>query len=548
MAVLDLTLSRLILPGLQNFNPDFGTKLPEGEKVSTESMCGDFMLPYNLQRPLSVVENSSTGNIEADSRLSIENSGITLTLGRATFAGCRVELYGAYNIGNSTVTFDKDENSTSSIVLAPGERVELVADGARFFTMRQRTIGGEVMNVSLAHTNILTDTPRFLIFDFGDANHRSLKIKKHTHIPLDVTVNGAVTRRWFDTADDDVSVDLDSMITEAANNAVEDIGVENGRDFYVYLVAESDGSVGIRISTNSTAPSDIDPEWTTANTRQIGQFHTLCVAAGDSLTATIATENGSVAVDGTVPVKNIPENDEDGFYVFYNKRVTAVISDANYDTVTVEHPLRGFNAGQILPESVWCITFRPVSCKADGMAYDPDTDTAVDIYLQSGKGRSTKSKYGGTTARSRQPINHQADMLAVGKRLPTDNEFLSFAAGSNEKTAIQGAAESSIITTGGHVDTANRRMVSFIGCEDCCGAIWQWLDEIAADGGSGFSTYDGNASFGQTYGVPFVLGAGGAWNRGSGCGSRSRSAGDSRSGVNANYGCRGSSRVVRSAR
>jgi hypothetical protein len=181
------------------------------------------------------------------------------------------------------------------------------------------------------------------------------------------------------------------------------------------------------------------------------------------------------------------------------------------------------------------------------MVYEPDTDTAVDIYLQSGKGRNTKSVYGGTTTRARQQINHQADMLAVGKRLPTDHEFLAFASGSNECTSIKGTAGSSVVTTGGHLDTENRRMVSFTGVEDCCGAVWQWLDEIAANGGSQYEVYDGNAKFGKSYGIPKVLRAGGYWDVGASCGSRCRSAGDGRSNVGAYCGARGSSRIIRGA-
>jgi hypothetical protein len=57
-----------------------------------------------------------------------------------------------------------------------------------------------------------------------------------------------------------------------------------------------------------------------------------------------------------------------------------------------------------------------------------------------------------------------------------DPEFQAIAAGSNEETKIStGAAPS---TTGGHTDTAGRRMISSIGCEDCCGVFYQWLADI----------------------------------------------------------------------
>jgi len=62
---------------------------------------------------------------------------------------------------------------------------------------------------------------------------------------------------------------------------------------------------------------------------------------------------------------------------------------------------------------------------------------------------------------------------AVGKKLLDDTEFQLAAEGSNMQTNIVGNADP--VTTGGHVDTAGRRMISNIGLEDCCGAMWQWL-------------------------------------------------------------------------
>ena len=136
-------------------------------------------------------------------------------------------------------------------------------------------------------------------------------------------------------------------------------------------------------------------------------------------------------------------------------------------------------------------------------------------------------------------------MLTVGKRLLDDDEFTAAAQGSNERTVIQGAAEASIQTAGGHMDTNGRRMVSAGGGEDFCGGVWQWLRDVSANGGSGWSTYDGHATFGQTYGASYALLAGGAWDNGSSCGSRARYAYYARSLVISYVGGRGSSRVIR---
>ena len=53
------------------------------------------------------------------------------------------------------------------------------------------------------------------------------------------------------------------------------------------------------------------------------------------------------------------------------------------------------------------------------------------------------------------------DFAAIGCRMPDDDEFQRIAAGSNEETNIARSADP--VTTGGHSDTAGRRMISNIG-------------------------------------------------------------------------------------
>ena len=135
-------------------------------------------------------------------------------------------------------------------------------------------------------------------------------------------------------------------------------------------------------------------------------------------------------------------------------------------------------------------------------------------------------------------------MQLKNKKLATDNDFAMFAEGSNQKTAIYGSASPSPKTTGGHLDTASKRMISGYFIEECCGYLWQWLDGCSANGGSGFTTYDGEATRGQTYGNSYCLLAGGAWDHSTSCGSRSRTANNVRSSVGAVPGGRGVSRPL----
>ena len=160
------------------------------------------------------------------------------------------------------------------------------------------------------------------------------------------------------------------------------------------------------------------------------------------------------------------------------------------------------------------------------MAYIDVIDKWCDIYLQSGTGLNTKSVFGATITDTRYYQNHVEDLFSVGKHLANDNEFTAYAFGSNQGTPISGAADP--VTTGGHIDTAGRRMISVYGIEDCCGALWQYLNSTGASGESGWTVINTDMGKGSFYGEGFVLLAGGHWKDSSDCGVGSRTSHDSR--------------------
>lgn len=191
--------------------------------------------------------------------------------------------------------------------------------------------------------------------------------------------------------------------------------MEAGKDYCVYA-CDNAGSLVFKISMATTFPAGFNA----VNSRKIGGFHTLCVSVG--------------GIAG--------------------------------------HSLTGWLAGEILPASVWDLKHRPLSEPA-GMVYSEAANIWVDIYLTSGTGASTASVNGGTISDSRNWMDFVDDFGAVRKKMLDDIEFALIAAGSNEQTNIAGSADP--VTTGGHIDTAGRRMISNIGCEDCCGVMYQWL-------------------------------------------------------------------------
>ena len=264
-----------------------------------------------------------------------------------------------------------------------------------------------------------------------------------------------------------------------------------GLDFYIYAVQPSSGAVfEFILSANSTVPTG----YTADSSRKVSGFHCLCASVG--------------TISG--------------------------------------HDLTGYLQGDILPASVWDLFHRANSENA-GMVYSEQAGIWVDIYLASGTGSGTASANGATISDTRSWLDFVDDFSAVKKKLLSDIDFQIVAAGSNEETNIAGSADP--VTTGGHSDTASRRMISNIGCEDCAGAMWQWLSTPSArldDGTVGgwynlpgakgsFYTY-GTNSYGNT-----ALLAGGTWTDGTDCGSRSRAADNARWRAVSIFGGRGRS-------
>jgi len=391
-----------------------------------------------------------------------------------------------------------------------GEQIEAKLDSVGMHENRIQTLENKSAVYGLSSTLVgssTSATSRWLRFD--PQNKKGLIITAGTSITL---ANGEQA-----VYEESTPIDLSSMITQ------------EGTDYFVYI----DNEKNITASATKQLASD---------KVQIGRFHTLCVSVGDNVTMIApASSHSDYAVNYTYLVKPYRAYEDPDFYAFYNKIITAVEVGSPYDVITCEHPLSGFEAGDILPESVFCLNWNPDCLIEDAMVYDRATDICVDIYLQSGTGEKTTSKYNVAHTVSRQPINHLADFLQVGKKMLTDVEFTSIALGSNECTSIINAADAT--TVGGHSDTNGRRMISAIGCEECCGYLWQWLDEIGPNGTTNWRTTDGKRSFGQEYGEPNVVSAGGDWGSASSCGSRSRASDLSRSDVAGSIGSRGSSRI-----
>ena len=245
-----------------------------------------------------------------------------------------------------------------------------------------------------------------------------------------------------------------------------------GKDVYIYALAGSGTEPDFVLSLNSTVPTG----YTAENSRKIGGFHCLCKDVG--------------IIEG--------------------------------------HALSGYVAGDILPATRWDLLHRPKG-EPEGFAYEELTDCWIAIYLPSWDGTKLVSVYNGVIADGSSAKKWHGEAFyeqfaKQGMRLVWRHEFQMGAKGSNEQTNIQGSSDPN--TTGGHVDTAGRRMISNIGLEDCCGVLWQYSMDLGFAGGSGWtnSVYNSavdDRSYGQTYGTLYRLLLGSRWDDGAYCGSRS---------------------------
>ena len=250
-----------------------------------------------------------------------------------------------------------------------------------------------------------------------------------------------------------------------------------GTDAYIYAVATDTLVPAFVLSENSTVPAG----YTADNSRKIGGWHGLCADVG--------------TIDS--------------------------------------HPLSGYAAGDVLPASVWDCVHRPVS-SPEGMVYSEECDKWFDIYLTSYTGKVTdgtlqvQSVYGATCADGASGVKFHWYTFAkyykkARKMMMNQEEFMSISTGSNQGTNIAGSAD--VGKTGGYKDTAGRRMISNIGCEDCCGNLWQWGIETGDTntGDSWSNAYGGSddsSQLGQGYQVPSRAIFGGDCDNGARCGSR----------------------------
>ena len=95
---IDLTLNDIMIPALPYFTPRFGTKKASGG-LTTEEVNNNILAYFSRRRPIIVIENSDTSQVEYDANLLLNTAGLTLELGAGTYVGCTVTV--TFPVGGS---------------------------------------------------------------------------------------------------------------------------------------------------------------------------------------------------------------------------------------------------------------------------------------------------------------------------------------------------------------------------------------------------------------------------------------------------------------
>lgn len=269
--------------------------------------------------------------------------------------------------------------------------------------------------------------------------------------------------------------------------------LELGDDVYIYAVQHNDGRARLVASKNITVPDG----YTADNSRKIGGFH------------------------------------------FGRVRPVA----QRYNAAFVP-PV------QIVPNSVWDLRHRP-TCDPTGMVEVVPGKLWVDIYLNSeGSGTWPEnipvSRYGVMPIRDDIYARVDFHLLArnAGKRLPTVEEFLTYAEGAPQGNDGDNDTAWSATTNTGPTNTgAVAKAVSMFNVVDAAGNLWDWLDdhhdlglENRPDWTTDIVDVGKDAAFARGQSYTHVYGAsgasswrcfigGGPFNHGVRCGSRCLSSG-----------------------
>lgn len=517
--MIDLTLDSLTVPGIPDYTPPFGTQKDPLVSLSTVETNNNIIKPFTAQRAVEFSHDETLSRIErnavlvytGDADAVLDMSDVT------TFKGNEIKIvnttshaltvkylevgevsYSTMNLTENSVTLTADSTTTyvdEELIhddkISPNSTWSSQKLAELVYPAYDRLLSGRFLYPTCqtrpngTYYSYRGSEENWELAAAGDSTWKSLVLKAGTPIPV-FESNG--TCHIFYSNDE---------ITISAANLVSGDAFAAGTSYFVYLVYTNQRNWLFKISTSSSQT------FTGALAKRIiGGFDTLCVS---------------------------------------------VTSEQVYSTTEV-HPFSGAVAGYIHPFSVWDLWHRPVCCP-EGFAYAPTLGIWASIYLMS-KDATLNTWTTGTTASGSKYPNDSFKMVSKnggtildgastpaldcldgeqqlhyqGMRLPTIAEFGDLARGAPQGVNIKGSTDPA--TTGGHLATNDKRIISYCGLEDIVGVLWQWTSESAYDASASNTWTDNfNANKRDVQGQYFFgpgkrARLGGLWANGASCGSR----------------------------
>ena len=144
--MIDLTLNSILIPDITGYTPPFGTKVARTPinkgGLSTQEVNNNIIASFVKMRGVVVTVSDSTSVIEYDAKLLIEaESAITLTLGNATYRGCKVSIV---NTTSFTHTLICTSVSTNAPIILPNTSFEIIWTGTAWKSLSAPAVGKRV--------------------------------------------------------------------------------------------------------------------------------------------------------------------------------------------------------------------------------------------------------------------------------------------------------------------------------------------------------------------------------------------------------------------
>lgn len=141
--MIDLTLDSILIPDITGYTPPFGTKVARTAVnkggLSTQEVNNNIIASFVKMRGVAVTASEETSKVEYDAKIVIEaETAITLTLGNATYRGCRVSVVNATNFTHTLVCTSV---STNEPHILPNANIEIMWNGSAWQNVSGKAVG-----------------------------------------------------------------------------------------------------------------------------------------------------------------------------------------------------------------------------------------------------------------------------------------------------------------------------------------------------------------------------------------------------------------------